>query len=101
MASNRRHLQPADVTLVQAVGATRASLVLAEEDAAVVRLAEHYAQAIDGAEDQEDALVKLGPKLLDVLESLGASPKARAAVLKGVGRGGPSRLDVLRAQRSR
>jgi hypothetical protein len=53
---------------------------LSDEDAAAVRLAERYAAAIDDADDKQAALDKLGPKLLAVLESLGATPKGRAVI---------------------
>lgn len=48
-------------------------------DAAVRRLAMAYAEAIDDA-DEVDALFRFGPKLQSCLDSLGLSPKARAAL---------------------
>jgi hypothetical protein len=97
MSPSGRRLQPADATLLHAVTALVPSLRLTDADQGAVRLAEHYAQAIDAAEDKAEALEKLGPRLLAALESLGATPRARAAFLKGGGRSGPSRLDAFRA----
>jgi hypothetical protein len=82
--------------LAPAVAETIAALELKPEDAAAVKLAERYAAAIDN-DGEGDALDRLGPKLHAVLESLGATPAARAK-LKG-GRpadGKPSRLQQLR-----
>src|SRR5688572_27006879 len=67
-------------------------------DAGAVELALTYARAIDLG----DELAKLGPALLAVLDALGMTPKARAAVVKG-GAGGTehrSPLDELRARRN-
>ena len=51
-------------------------------DAAAVKLAKQYARTIDEASDAKEATViwHLGPELLKVLESLGATPAARAAI---------------------
>lgn len=81
MASRR--LQPADDLLVPAVAATVEALCTAPEDAAAVRLVQRYAAAIDGAVDRAEAMEKLGPKLLAGLESLGATPAARARLKTG------------------
>lgn len=58
-------------------------------DAAAVKLAKQYARAIDEASDAKQANVLrwLGPELLKVLESLGATPAARAAL---TGKKGPA-----------
>jgi hypothetical protein len=45
------------------------------------------------------AVENLGPKLLAALDSIGATPKARAAVSKGGASRGPSKLASLRAAR--
>jgi hypothetical protein len=54
------------------------------KDAAAVKLAKLYAIAIDEASDAKQANVLrwLGPELQKVLESLGATPAARAAMKK-------------------
>jgi hypothetical protein len=71
------------------------------EDRAAVVLARLYAGQID---EDPDLLVKLGPLLLSVLDSLAMTPRGRAAVL---GKGGPqggtaekSQLDKLREKRA-
>lgn len=96
-----------DHLLAPAVRTALDALELGNEDAAVRRLAEQYASAIDDAHlialeavrlaestddrekalsallkrlDAADKLGELGPKLQLALESLGASPKARAAI---------------------
>lgn len=73
------------VPLYPAVAETIALLDLEPEDAALVDLARHYAVAIDEAVTAAEARYAtrwLGPELHKVLESLGASPAARAR-LKG------------------
>lgn len=88
----------ADTLLAPAVADTIRQLDLADEDAAAVRLARRYAAAID--DGGPATLNELGPKLLTVLESLGATPKARAAITKGTTASDtPSRLQALRAAR--
>lgn len=77
-----------------------ANLDLEESDAAAVRLAERFADAIDSAADVEEALATFGPKLRLVLESLGATPRGRLTLAgsdKGSDSGG--RLAALRAAR--
>lgn len=71
------------------------------QDEAAIQLARLYAGQID---EDPGSLSKLGPLLLSVLESLGMTPKGRAAVL---GKGGaqdahPKRavLDELRQRRT-
>lgn len=89
-------------SLSDAVGATLDVLELAEEDAGAAALARRLAQTIE-VEDSGRTVAELAGKLLAVLESLGATPAARKALLKGVhqGDGGKqrSKLDELRAKR--
>ena len=68
-----------------AVQGTIASLDLKPEDAAAAKLAQRYARVIDQAPDAKQASVLrwLGPELQKALESLGATPAARAALTKG------------------
>jgi hypothetical protein len=86
-------------TLAAAVLAALGSKQDTPQDSGAVRLAQTYAEAIDADRDQ---LAKLGPGLLAVLESLGLTPRARAALL---GKGGETsaptrnRLDDLRERR--
>jgi hypothetical protein len=61
--------------MVPALAVTIADLKLLGADTALVKLAATYAIAIDAGGD----LDKLGPKLLDCLTALGATPAARAA----------------------
>lgn len=95
-----RRLQPADTLLGPAVQATIHALQTSPEDAGAVKLARQYADAIDTADERGEALDRLGPKLLAVLESLGATPRARAAIRKGdTGAPGQGKLAALRAAR--
>jgi hypothetical protein len=55
----------------------------------VSRLALRLASAIDAAESPAAALRALGPQLHKVLESLGATPAARARLPKAARRPGP------------
>lgn len=119
--------------LAPAVGAALVALPVHGADAAARRLAEQYAARIDDARRLADevaavepenegqarrlavlarqveaqaVLADLGPKLLAVLDALGATPRARlaAAGAKGGGPGdGPSRtpLDDARDRRAR
>lgn len=115
-----------DHLLLPAVMETIGKLELDDADAGAVRLAQRYAATIDEARrlaaaldrmpysedtfkavaalkakvDAQTVLDTLGPKLLDVLQQLGATPKARAQ-LKGGGaqRGQTSRLAALRSAR--
>jgi len=95
-----RRLQAVDHLLGPAVAETVAALATTLEDKAAVQLAKRYAAAIDEAEDRAEAMEKLGPKLLAVLESLGATPAARAKLKGGVPTRAESRLSALRAARS-
>ncbi|MFJ8966055.1 hypothetical protein ACIRG5_42365 [Lentzea sp. NPDC102401] len=105
---------PADNSMASAVASAVAAVKRRPEDVALVRLIERYAQTIDDAAEiaeqasliepdnvstanqlaalkrrveHQAVLAELGPKLQAALESLGASPKARAAMQKG----GPAR----------
>jgi hypothetical protein len=70
------------------------------QDAGAVRLVQRYAEVIDA---DPTSLAKLGPPMLAALESLGMTPKGRAALLgKGGVPGastGRSELDEFRARR--
>jgi hypothetical protein len=95
-----RVLQPADNLIAPAVNETLNQLDLSEADAAAAALAKRYAAAIDEAINPHVVLDDLGPKLLAVLESLGATPKARAAIQKGASSSGQTtKLSALRAAR--
>ncbi|HEV8653331.1 MAG TPA: hypothetical protein VG276_29035 [Actinomycetes bacterium] len=124
-------LRSADELLGPALAETLGHLTLADEDAALVKLAERYAAAIDRAAElaaEADAigegldpddlpgrqrlallaakvegqavLGNLGPKLLQALAALQATPAARAR-RRGGGGGdaGPNRLQALREAR--
>ena len=123
-------LQASDRLLAFAVVESIESLDLSPEDAALAKIAEKYAREIDGAaaaavqadrvlreiDDDPDlselvgalkaklayrsALENLGPKLVAVLDALGATPKARASAGKGGASRGPSKLAALRATRA-
>jgi len=74
------NLRDADTLLQSAVAGTITALDLTEKDRGAVRLACEYARIIDLACDNPEILNKLGPKLLACLESLGATPAARARI---------------------
>lgn len=102
MTTDARRLRPAENTMAGAVAGALDSLALSGEDQAAARLARHYAECIDAAEEFDQrqlALAKLGPALLSVLESLGATPAARARVAKGVPSRAESRLNLIREAR--
>lgn len=86
------------MSLVKAVEQAVEVLALTPADQGAVRLALTYAQAIDLGEPVE----KVGPPLLAVLEALGMTPRARAAITKGGTSASPSAspLDELRAKRA-
>lgn len=104
-------LRDASELLYPAVCATLGSLGIdtrdGGKDAAAAKLAQAYARQIDAATPGKDygyALRWLGPELHKILESLGATPAARAAITRGSKDKGPaqeSKLDQLRAARSR
>lgn len=123
-------VQSVDRLLAPAVDDSLAALDLDPVDAALAKVAEKYAREIDGAaaaagqadrvlreiDDDPDlselvgalkaklayrsALENLGPKLVAVLDALGATPKARASASKGGAPRGPSKLATLRATRA-
>ena len=66
-----------------ALRSTLAALDLDEADQAAAALAWRLAETID-VEDSGRTVSELAGKLLQVLESLGATPAARKALLKGV-----------------
>lgn len=77
------------------------ALTLRGEDGAAVELARVYARMLDDGTDRADAV---GRQFLAVLESLGMTPRARAAVVsKGGGSAERSpvnvKLDELRQRR--
>jgi hypothetical protein len=76
-------LRDASELLWPAVAETLTQLDLGSEDAAAKKLAQRYAQVIDQADDQAWAMRWIGPLLLDALETLGATPAARARLTKG------------------
>ena len=83
-------LRDASELLFPAVTATLASLGIdtadGSQDAAAAKLALQYAITIDRATPGKDygyALRWLGPELHKILESLGATPAARAAMKRG------------------
>lgn len=65
-------------SMSSAVGRTLDELELAPADAGAAELARKLAESIDIASGDPKVLSDLSPKLLAVLESLGATPKARA-----------------------
>lgn len=100
-------LRDADHLLATHVRASLAQLPLTDADQAAARLALTYAQQIDdltGADDDGKlgswAIRWIGPLLLDALESLGATPAARARLKPGrPADEQPSGLAKLRAAR--
>lgn len=106
MGDLQRHLRSIG-DLEAAVETTIASLsaVRVEEDAGAIELARKYAHTIDAAKDERakaSAMRWIAPQLLSCLESLGATPAARARMKGGKpADDGPSLLDELRAKRSR
>jgi hypothetical protein len=78
------YMRDASELLYPAVCQTIAVLKLDPDgqDAAAAKLAQRYAKLIDEASDAKQANVLrwLGPELLKVLESLSATPAARAAI---------------------
>ncbi len=82
-------LRDAGELLAPAVAGSVAALTLTPADSAAVKLAQRYAAAIDSADETAETLEKLGPKLLAALESLGATPAARARLREGRASGKP------------
>ena len=52
-------------------------------DSAAIQLARRYATVIDGCDNQQWAMRWLAPLLLDVLETLGATPASRSRIKEG------------------
>lgn len=95
-------VRSADQLIQASLADTLAALDLTAKDAAAARLAAEYAQAIDLCCGNPDVLDKLGPKLLAVLDALGATPAARAKIKGGKpGDAKPDRLAELRAAANR
>lgn len=100
-------LRDADELILPAVKETIAQLDLTSADKGAEKLALNYAKRIDEllAADEPElgswALRWIGPLLLAALESLGATPAARARVKGGAtaNAAGPSRLQLLREAR--
>lgn len=94
-----------DRLITPAVAETITHLELAESDAAAVRLAHVLAHELDALQrdpEHDPATVdRLAGRLLTVLESLGATPRARAAIKGGnpVGGSQKSPLAALRDAR--
>jgi hypothetical protein len=87
-------------TLTEALTAALAALDSEPKDGAAVQLAKTYAAKVDADGD----LSKFGPLLLAALESLGMTPRGRAAILGkgGEQRGKPkSTADELRERRAK
>lgn len=96
-------LREVDQLLYPAVCETIAALGLDSQDAAAAKLARQYARTIDEQPPGKlyaATLRWLGPELHKVLESLGATPAARAAIKKPKpGDAKPNGLQKLRAAR--
>lgn len=85
------------------VALTINALDLTDKDAAAVKLAFDYADALDAHRGPEGdpklrawAVRWIAPQLLDVLESLGATPRARKVKAGKPGDAKPNRLHALR-----
>ena len=89
-----------DDCLLPAVEASIGALELGERDQAAAQLARRLAAVIDEAASPFAALRWLGPELLKCLESLGATPAARAKLPKPEAPRQPSQLDRLRSARA-
>lgn len=89
--------------LEAAVEETLNALELTDADEAAKELARKYAMAIDSAKDDRSkasAMRWIAPQLLNVLESLGATPAARARLKGGkIADAAPRKLDEFRAHR--
>ena len=100
-------IRDASELLYPAVCETIAALGLDSTDAAAAKLARQYARTIDEQPPGKlyaAALRWLGPELHKILESLGATPAARAALKRGdkpAPTAQESKLDQLRANRAR
>lgn len=100
MAGDKGRIRSADDSMLAAVQRTIAALdgSLSVEDSAAATLAEVYARQID-SELPPEVLEKVGNRLLACLEALGATPRARSTIRKGVATGGQPKLSRLRSAR--
>jgi len=102
-------LYPAVYATVMSLGIDLGPDNAGGKDSGMAKLALRLARVIDQAPDgkaQASALWHLGAELHKVLESLGASPAARAAIKRGArdsdGKGKPkTQLDIMRENRAR
>jgi len=92
-------IRDADDLVEFAVRETLDCLTLLPEHAAAKKLAIEFARAIDRADSSTYSMRHLAPLLLDCLESLGATPRARAAFKEGKAVHGTGGLTALRAAR--
>lgn len=100
-------LVDASELITPAVATTLDALDLKPEDAAAAKLARYYALQIDQATVSGEPKISawaarnIGPLLLQALESLGATPAARAAIKKPSGKpdARPSGLAAIRSAR--
>lgn len=99
--ADRPPLRDAAELLLPAVEQAIGALGLDEEDTAAAQLARGYARIIDQARDQAWAYRWIGPLLASALDSLQATPAARARVKPQQGPRPLSALDRLREQHSR
>lgn len=97
------HLQDTSQTLLGAVEKTISNLSdVTGADAGAIQLARYYARQIDESDDpriRSSLLWHVGPELLRVLESLGATPLARAKLKKGGDDAAEDPLDRLPVRR--
>lgn len=89
-----------DDLLLPAVEHTLSALGLGSEDAGTVQLCRQYARTLDSCQDPAWGMRWIAPLLLTALESLGATPAARARLPKRGKPREPSGLDKLRAART-
>ncbi len=75
------------------------ALDLLPQDALAARLAIQYVRLISMHQDDPVIVGRLGPKLLDALDALGATPAARARLKGGPGTDAPTQLQALRSAR--
>ncbi len=94
--SEERHLVSVDRLMRPALDETVRMLELEKSDAAVVRLAEAYASAIDN----DGELRQMGPLLLACLNALRATPAARSKLKEGKPVASENQLQALRAART-
>ena len=92
-------IRDADDLVEFAVRETLDCLILQPEHAAAKKLAIEFARAIDRADSSTYSMRHLAPLLLDCLESLGATPRAKAALREGKPPSVTGGLTALRAAR--